>query len=152
MSVTTTYDICTGLIEAIRAYKPLYYFCKKAFKKQPHIYFEIDENNPPPRSDMPLIAFYQGGVEYDEPGIAARSISVGCAVFDDRKSDADDAVGMYKGYRTAEIFETLVFKAIDSYIDESKMNLSLIDVGSAGVKGYYPHFHSIRELKLITGR
>lgn len=147
----TTYDICKNLITAIERYRPLKYFCRNKFKKQPKIFFEIDENNPPANEDVPIIALYQGSIDYSEPTAAKRTITFACAIKDD---DVDKSVGegMYKGYRTVETLETLIYNAIDKYIDERLRDMSIIDVGSTGVKQYYPFFHSTRVLEIITRR
>ena len=141
------------MIEAIAAYAPLQEYSAYKFGKQPVFYFQADESNPPAKNDMPFVVLYSDSADYSEPQAIIRPVVIGCAVEDQEIDDDNDfAKGMYKGFETAETFERHVFDAIECFLQESEQNCSILDAGEAVIKAYYPHFHSVRQLRIITER
>lgn len=155
MAYTTTYDLCKAILKAIKSDTALSTFCNTNFAKQPLYFFEIDPENPPSRDDMPLIALYMDDVEHTQPGVDVRGISIGCAISDDDTATEETTIGLYKGFKTIEQLEALVFAAIEKFADESAATpaeISIMEAGKTAIKCYYPYFHSFRQIKVSTER
>lgn len=148
----TGYNLCVNLLQAIATNATLVAYCNTKFSKQPKLYYAVDELNPPSKDDAPFICLWQDSAEFSEPTTINRSLVIGCVVSDSTLETGTYVTKGYKGFDTIENFERLVFNAVDAYIKEASMNVSILELGDAVYKHYYPLFHSVRRMQIITER
>ena len=150
----TAYCFCKDLIKSVSLYGPLQDFCSYKFGKQPVFYFQADEYNPPSKDDMPFVVFYNTTANDEEPTTVERALTIGSAIQDEVIDTENDFIKlMYEGYKTIEIFDRHVLDAVKAFM-ETRISLgdSILGTNSLLIKGFYPQFHGVRTLQIVSQR
>lgn len=147
----TGYCLCRQLIQAIGRNAALQEYCLSKFNKQPKFFFAVDENNPPSKDDAPFIMLWQDSKSEEEPISVNRPVGLGCVIKDETVTKDDYIDAAYDGYGTIEEFEALAYAAINCWLQSNEsLGFSELQSGDVNFKGFYPHFHSARLMRVIT--